>query len=105
QRRRSRLALPHRVRWRVAWCRSSTCAGQDARIFPACLECSVLELFAFVLQDVQSGIRISEVHQPVDVNEHIAGLYDFSGVRPLVDDSLRRRRDEIADLFWLILIA
>src|SRR6185295_18758300 len=55
----------------------------------------------FILQDVQTGICIREVHNSIRIYKYVAGLNDSRGIWPLVDNSFRRRRHKITDLFWL----
>ena len=60
---------------------------------------------ALILQDIKTGIGVGQIHHAVDIHEDIAGLDDLDRVRPLVDQFLRRRRHEEADLLRLKRIA
>src|SRR6185312_1661902 len=83
-------------RLQAASCRSSTYEEQGARIFATYSGFSALS--AFVLQDIQTGIRGGEVHDPLSIDEYVTGLNDLGRIGPLVDNSFRRRRHKITDL-------
>src|SRR5207342_947665 len=58
-----------------------------------------------ILQDVQAGICIGQVHNSIRIDKYVAGLNDFGRIWPLVDNFFRRRRHEIADLSGLKWVA
>ena len=59
---------------------------------------------ALELENIEPGIGIGEIHQPVAIDVAIAGLDDLRPVRARIHHARRIGRHEVADLARLVLV-
>jgi len=58
----------------------------------------------FKLQNVETGILVSQVHHPIAIDEAVARLNDLRPVRARIHHARRIRRDVVGDLVRLKLV-
>ena len=55
-----------------------------------------LDSITFILEDVETGVGVSEIHPRISIDKHITRLYHFHTVWSGIDQLLGRRRYKIA---------
>src|SRR5215471_16785237 len=60
---------------------------------------------ASVFHDIEPGIVVGAIGNPIAVDEDVGGLNDAGAVRPVIDQPARRRRHQRADLDRPVLVA